>query len=45
LASQIAQGGKVIDEYWNKMEEMEVLLFSEMKRLDDPYRLWNQEEK
>jgi hypothetical protein len=44
LASQIAQGGKVINEYWDRMEEMAVLLFSEMKRLDDPYRLWNQKE-
>jgi hypothetical protein len=45
LAGQIAQAGKVMNEYWNKMEEMEARLFSEMKRSDDPYRLWNQEEK
>jgi hypothetical protein len=44
LASQIAQGGKVMNEYWDRMEEIEVLLFSEMKRLDDPYRLWDQKE-
>jgi hypothetical protein len=44
LASQIAQGGKVMNEYWDRMEEMEVLLFSEIKRLDDPCRLWNQKE-
>jgi hypothetical protein len=44
LASQIAQGGKVMNEYWDRMEEMEVLLFSEIKRLDDPYRLWDQKE-
>ena len=28
-----------------KLKEMEALLLSEMKRLDDPYRLWDQEEK
>ena len=26
----------------DKLEEMEALLLSEMQRLDDPYRLWNQ---
>ena len=25
-----------------KLAEMEALLLSEMRRLDDPYRLWNQ---
>jgi hypothetical protein len=25
-----------------KLNEMEILLFKEMKRLDDPYRLWDQ---
>ena len=25
-----------------KLKEMEILLFKEMKRLDDPYRLWDQ---
>ncbi len=28
--------------YADKLAEMEALLLSEMKRLDDPYRLWNQ---
>jgi hypothetical protein len=28
-----------------KLKEMEDLLLSEMKRLNDPYRLWNQEAK
>lgn len=28
--------------YANKLAEMEQLLDSEMRRLDDPYRLWNQ---
>ena len=28
--------------FTNKLKEMEVLLFKEMKRLDDPYRLWDQ---
>ena len=28
-----------------KLKEMESLLLSEMKRLDDPHRLWDQEEK
>jgi choline-sulfatase len=28
-----------------KLKDMEDLLLSEMKRLDDPYRLWNQEAK
>ncbi len=26
----------------NKLKEMEALLLAEMRRLDDPYRLWNQ---
>ena len=34
-----------MNEYWNQMEEMEALLLSEIKRLNDPYRLWDQEEK
>ncbi len=29
-------------EYADKLAEMEALLLSEMRRLDDPYRLWNQ---
>ena len=29
--------------YADKLAEMEALLLSEMKRLDDPYRLWNQQ--
>jgi arylsulfatase A-like enzyme len=29
-------------EYAGKLAEMEALLLSEMKRLNDPYRLWNQ---
>lgn len=29
-------------EYAEKLAEMEGLLLSEMRRLDDPYRLWNQ---
>jgi arylsulfatase A-like enzyme len=29
-------------EYAAKLKEMEALLLSEMKRLDDPYRLWDQ---
>ncbi len=29
-------------EYAEKLAEMEALLLSEMRRLDDPYRLWNQ---
>ena len=29
-------------EYATKLAEMEALLLSEMRRLDDPYRLWNQ---
>ncbi|MCA9072428.1 MAG: hypothetical protein KDA84_26065, partial [Planctomycetaceae bacterium] len=28
--------------YAEKLAEMEALLLSEMRRLDDPYRLWNQ---
>ena len=28
--------------YSEKLAEMEALLLSEMRRLDDPYRLWNQ---
>lgn len=28
--------------YADKLKEMEALLLSEMRRLDDPYRLWNQ---
>lgn len=28
--------------YASKLAEMEALLLSEMRRLDDPYRLWNQ---
>ena len=28
-----------------KLKQMEALLLSEMKRLDDPYRLWDQEAK
>lgn len=28
--------------FTNKLEEMEALLLSEMRRLHDPYRLWNQ---
>ena len=28
--------------YKNKLAEMEDLLLAEMRRLDDPYRLWNQ---
>ena len=28
--------------YANKLAEMEALLLAEMRRLDDPYRLWNQ---
>ena len=29
-------------QYANKLGEMEALLLAEMRRLDDPYRLWNQ---
>lgn len=29
-------------QYASKLAEMEALLLSEMRRLDDPYRLWNQ---
>ena len=29
-------------DYATKLAEMEALLLSEMRRLDDPYRLWNQ---
>ena len=29
-------------DYKEKLQEMEALLLSEMRRLDDPYRLWNQ---
>ena len=29
-------------EYATKLAELEALLLSEMRRLDDPYRLWNQ---
>ena len=29
--------------YADKLAEMEALLLSEMKRLDDPFRFWNQE--
>lgn len=29
-------------EYATKLAEMEALLLAEMRRLDDPYRLWNQ---
>ena len=28
--------------YGDKLAEMEALLLAEMRRLDDPYRLWNQ---
>ena len=28
--------------YKDKLEEMEGVLLAEMRRLDDPYRLWNQ---
>ena len=28
--------------YADKLKEMEKLLLAEMRRLDDPYRLWNQ---
>jgi len=28
--------------YADKLQEMEALLLAEMRRLDDPYRLWNQ---
>ena len=28
--------------YWKKLKEMESLLLKEMKRLDDPYRFWDQ---
>ena len=28
--------------YAGKLKEMEALLFSEMKRLDDPHRFWDQ---
>ena len=28
--------------YADKLAEMEALLLSEMRRLDDPYRLWDQ---
>ena len=28
--------------YADKLAEMEALLLAEMRRLDDPYRLWNQ---
>ena len=28
--------------YAEKLAEMEALLLSEMRRLDDPWRLWNQ---
>lgn len=31
-------------QYAEKLAEMEALLLSEMQRLDDPYRLWNQQE-
>ncbi len=31
--------------YADKLREMEALLLSEMKRLDDPHRFWDQEEK
>jgi len=31
--------------YAGKLAEMETLLLSEMKRLDDPYRLWDQPKK
>lgn len=36
---QVALAGS---KFANKLEEMEALLLSEMRRLDDPYRLWNQ---
>lgn len=41
------QGGKLTnlaenDAYKGRLAEMEELLLSEMRRLDDPYRLWNQ---
>jgi len=29
--------------YAEKRKELEALLLSEMKRLDDPYRLWDQQ--
>ena len=28
--------------YAAKLKQMEALLLAEMRRLDDPYRLWNQ---
>lgn len=31
--------------YADKLQEMEALLLSEQRRLDDPYRLWNQPQK
>jgi choline-sulfatase len=31
-----------VPRYADKLAEMEMLLLSEMRRLDDPYRLWNQ---
>ncbi len=31
--------------YAGKLKEMEALLLSEMKRLDDPHRFWDQQEK
>ena len=31
--------------YAGKLKEMEALLLSEMKRLDDPHRFWDQKEK
>ena len=31
-------------QYSKKLKEMETLLLAEMRRLDDPYRLWNQPE-
>lgn len=34
-----------VPEYAEKLAEMESLLLEEMRRLDDPYRFWNQESK
>ncbi|MHC5156912.1 MAG: sulfatase-like hydrolase/transferase, partial [Planctomycetota bacterium] len=33
-----------LPEYADKLAEMEALLLSEMKRHDDPYRLWDQKQ-
>ena len=47
---QHEKGGALTDlaedpKYKDKLAEMETLLLSEMQRLDDPYRLWNQPAK